>query len=850
MRGTNAVPVDLFDQIAADEFSNALNVTEPVSEIVNTSKPPIKGTAIPGSTVSIVIKDATGNPIPGTGDPVAVQPDGSWEFIPYVDLAKGSYTIEVTATKDNQTATKTKALVIVDKTALQTKLHDIQSENLQPADYTAESWQALQTALNTANQVLDDPAATQAQVDQALTALEKARDELTRVTTPPAVDKTALRAKVTETNDENLQSADYTAESWQALQTALNTANQVLDDPAATQAEVNAALSDLQNARARLTPVTTGPTEPAPVDKTALQAKVTDIEEENLESSDYTPQSWKNLQEALKKAEEVLNDPEATQSEVDTALAALEKAYKGLDKIGSDKEVDQSKLEEEIADILDKDLDESEYTRASWRKLEDALEKAQAVLKDRNATQEDVDDALSALRKAYRGLDKPSSRDDDDDDDNGQDMWSNPSPIKPNDLKVETGANDRNASFATGKEETEGGRTITHAEVNRDKLSDILSQEDGQQLKIHISSKGDLNVAGMTAEDVKQLAETESTLDISNLLAIYPVPSSQVDLEQISASLVPAELAEIEVRIDIALARYDVANLAYQQASWNGYELLVHPVLLDMTFTNEGISVRPDKLNGYAPKYIALPDGIDPNRITTGVLVNPDGTVFHVPTVITQIGNRYFAEIHDLRGHGTYSVIWNPKQFGDVHNHWSESMVHNIASRLNLAGTGDNTWSPNQPIDRSQFATIVAYGLGLMSPNPPDNPFQDTVPSSWDYSPISIASQYRIVNGYNDSTFRGSQLITREEGIAMIARAYRLIRPEASIREAEIQSVLVAYNDAAEVSAWAQEAVALMIDTGILAGKEENQLKPKDHMTRSEVVTLLEKLLKHAQMIN
>lgn len=49
--------------------------------------------------------------------------------------------------------------------------------------------------------------------------------------------------------------------------------------------------------------------------------------------------------------------------------------------------------------------------------------------------------------------------------------------------------------------------------------------------------------------------------------------------------------------------------------------------------------------------------------------MNPDGTVFRVSTVITQMENRYFAEINDLRSHGTYSVICTPKQIADAHQH-------------------------------------------------------------------------------------------------------------------------------------------------------------------------------------
>ncbi|MED0709801.1 SpoVA/SpoVAEb family sporulation membrane protein [Aneurinibacillus aneurinilyticus] len=67
-----------------------------------------------------------------------------------------------------------------------------------------------------------------------------------------------------------------------------------------------------------------------------------------------------------------------------------------------------------------------------------------------------------------------------------------------------------------------------------------------------------------------------------------------------------------------------------------------------------------------------------------------------MPTVVTKIGDRYYAQINDLHSHANYSVIWNPKDFSDVKNHWAKEDINDIAARLDLAGTGNNTFSPNR----------------------------------------------------------------------------------------------------------------------------------------------------------
>ncbi|WP_164215162.1 M14 family zinc carboxypeptidase [Virgibacillus sp. YIM 98842] len=73
----------------------------------------------------------------------------------------------------------------VDKTELQDLVDEIHAENLNEADYTEESWQALQEALTAAEEVLHDPDAAQEEVDSALTGLNEARDRLEERETEP-----------------------------------------------------------------------------------------------------------------------------------------------------------------------------------------------------------------------------------------------------------------------------------------------------------------------------------------------------------------------------------------------------------------------------------------------------------------------------------------------------------------------------------------------------------------------------------------------------------------------------------------------------------------------------------------
>ncbi|MFB5269787.1 S-layer homology domain-containing protein [Paenibacillus enshidis] len=447
-----------------------------------------------------------------------------------------------------------------------------------------------------------------------------------------------------------------------------------------------------------------------------------------------------------------------------------------------------------------------------------------------------------------------SSSDDDDDDDKGSNGGgggggSTTTPTTPEAPKGNLGVtlNGNDNPFATGTVSTSNGRTVTSVKVDQGKLNDAISQGTGQKLAIHSPNEGDMTVDGLTADTLKQLADKGASLEISNLLAIYPVPVGKINLSSVASQLDNAALSDIGVRIDIKRASEDVIASAKSKAAAAGYELLVDPVDLDLTFTHDGQTVRSGQLNEYAVKYIALPAGVDPNRITTGVVVNPDGSVYHLPTVVTKIGDRYFAQINDLRSSGTYSVIWNPQDFDDVRSHWGKEDVNNIAARLDLKGNGNNTFAPNRSVTRSEFAEITVLGLGLMRQEASQVSFPDVSSSAWYKNAVSIADEYDIVRGYKDGNFYGDKQITREQAFAIIARAYRLIQSEDA--SGEDTSVLAQYADGAKVSNWAKADVAQLIQAGIIQGNGA-KLSPQATMTRAEVTALIARMLKTANLID
>lgn len=210
-------------------------------------------------------------------------------------------------------------------------------------------------------------------------------------------DKTALFNAIEEAG--LLTQQDYTAESWSVFEEAFNLAKECAAQEDASQEEVDSAKEKLVQAMKGLIRQ-----EPEIVDKIELNKLIESVLA--LKEKDYTAESWKILSEALRDAKAVSDREEATQAEVDAAATVLKEKIDALEKVhqtGGDK----TELEALVKQALS--INKNSYTYKSVKALEEALTRAQEVLKDKAATADMVERALSGLQKAIEGLEKKSS---------------------------------------------------------------------------------------------------------------------------------------------------------------------------------------------------------------------------------------------------------------------------------------------------------------------------------------------------------------------------------------------------------------------------------------------------------
>lgn len=141
-----------------------------------------------------------------------------------------------------------KNITAIDKSAMVKAIREAGKYIYEQADkYTSDSINKLQNAYFNA-QSRYESATTQDEVDDATDKLNTAISQLVLIDQPVTIDKTMLRVAIDTATSYYMSLDKFTDESWNAMEEKLENAYEVYENENATQAEVNLATQELQDA--------------------------------------------------------------------------------------------------------------------------------------------------------------------------------------------------------------------------------------------------------------------------------------------------------------------------------------------------------------------------------------------------------------------------------------------------------------------------------------------------------------------------------------------------------------------------------------------------------------------------
>lgn len=424
-----------------------------------------------------------------------------------------------------------------------------------------------------------------------------------------------------------------------------------------------------------------------------------------------------------------------------------------------------------------------------------------------------------------------------------------PQPTSTPEIGASVIVNGKIENTGTIIDKYEGEKKTTTIVVDEQKLNQRLTDvEDHALVTVLANTNADLVISELNGQMIKNMENKKIVLEIKTEKASYTLPVQQLNIDAISKQMgINVALTDIKVQIEISKSAKEMVRIVEDSANKGNFIIVTPPLEFTIHCTHNNKVIEISTFNAYVERTIIIPDGIDPQKITTGIIIDTNGTTRHVPTKIVKIDGKFYAKINSLTN-STYSVIYNPRTFTDTQTHWAKDDINDMASRMIISGVTSDLFEPNSSITRAEFIAIIVSGLGLKS-GTGINPFNDVKSSEW-YTPfVETAFDYGIISGYSDDVFGPMDTLTREQSITIITRAMTITNLTVNFEGDELKELLATFSDSNQFASWSKESLASCIKTGIVLAKDGKTLAPLDKITRAEVAVMIKRLLEKSNLI-
>lgn len=188
-------------------------------------------------------------------------------------------------------------------------------------------------------------------------------------------------------------------------------------------------------------------------------------------------------------------------------------------------------------------------------------------------------------------------------------------------------------------------------------------------------------------------------------------------------------------------------------------------------------------------------------------------------------------------GSSAFAAKWTDVPKGS----WYKEYVDQVVAQELMNGTGENTFAPDATLSRSMFVTVLNRAAGS-----PDVVRYDTFPdvekNSWYAVAVNWGVDAGIVQGYPDGRFGVNDPLTREQ---MVTILYRYTTAAQSVSAPT--NALDTFVDRDSVSSYAVDAFRWAVSQGLISGKGQGKLDPKNTSTRAEAAAVVLRYLEYAK---
>ncbi len=195
-------------------------------------------------------------------------------------------------------------------------------------------------------------------------------------------------------------------------------------------------------------------------------------------------------------------------------------------------------------------------------------------------------------------------------------------------------------------------------------------------------------------------------------------------------------------------------------------------------------------------------------------------------------------EVSETKEETTESTTSDERLFNDIENYpWAVPYIESLAGNNVINGYSDGSFKPANNIKRADFIIMLLKTIGEEIA-PQEDGFSDVDPNAYYANAVNTAKALGIASGNGDGTFSPASEITRQDMMILAKKALEFANGEKISGDV---AVLDKFADKDDISAYAQESLAAMVDAAYVNGTGNN-IEPKANTTRAQAAVVMSKI--------
>lgn len=402
-----------------------------------------------------------------------------------------------------------------------------------------------------------------------------------------------------------------------------------------------------------------------------------------------------------------------------------------------------------------------------------------------------------------------------------------------------------------------GGRSTTVITQDGASLADALKKAAQQDNKgaapvVYIAyegKQGDAVQFNLPFSVLKDAASSGAIVSLQTGEGEYSLPLSVLNFDAIAASL-GVSASDITIQINIVPSADDINAKIKASAAGIGASQQGGAIEFSIVASGGG---KTSELNEFGSTYVSrtvVASGtIDASHSTVALYDPQTGALTFVPAQFTKQSDGTLKISFKRNGNSIYTVLTASKAFADLSTHWAKADIELLASKLVVNGVSDTKFAPNSSITRAEFAALLVRALGLTPDASGAAGFKDVASGAWYAGATGAAVKAKLVEGFEDGSFKPGATITREQMAVMITRAVAYAQGSASTA-ASSEASLNAFKDKSAIGSWARASVAQAVDAGIITGMTNDTFVPSAKASRAQAAVMLKRFMQYTDLID